>query len=283
MTNIDQFESLFKKADKAQFALEEVDLDTMLVLSDADAAQTEVFMGQVIDFLDTTLLTKEINWHRMCGNEHRAVSEVVQRIEELKPDLVCTFRNLHAPATDYPYSLGVYLDVLSQATDIPVLVLPSPHRSAAIPTSTRSVMAIADHLTGDHHLVSYAARLVTPNGKLLLTHVEDQTVFERYMDVIGKISSIDTDAARESIQEQLLNEPRDYIRSCAQVIAQSDMPITVEELVTFGHSLVDYKHLIEQHHVDLLVLNTKQQDQLAMHGLAHPLCVELRDTPILML
>lgn len=283
MTNIDQFESLFKKADKAQFALEEVDLDTMLVLSDADEAQTEAFMGQVKDFLDTTLLTKEISWHRMCGHEHRAVSDVVRRIEELKPDLVCTFRNLHAPATDYPYSLGVYLDVLSQATDIPVLVLPSPHRQASIPTSTSSVMAIADHLTGDHHLVSYAARLVTPNGKLLLTHVEDQTVFERYMEVIGKISSIDTDAARESIRNQLLNEPRDYIRSCAQVIAQSDMPITVDELVTFGHSLVDYKHLIEQHQVDLLVLNTKQQDQLAMHGLAYPLCVELRDTPILML
>ena len=255
----------------------------MLVLSDADEVQTEAFMGQVKDFLDTTLLTKEINWHRMCGHEHRAVSDVVRRVEELKPDLVCTFRNLHAPATDYPYSLGVYLDVLSQATDIPVLVLPSPHRQASIPTSTSSVMAIADHLTGDHHLVSYAARLVTPNGKLLLTHVEDQTVFERYMEVIGKISSIDTDAARESIRNQLLNEPIDYIRSCAQVIAQSDMPITVEELVTFGHSLVDYKHLIEQHQVDLLVLNTKQQDQLAMHGLAYPLCVELRDTPILML
>lgn len=283
MTNIDQFESIFKKADKPQFALENVDLDSMLVLSDADEAQTEVFMRQVVDFLDTTLLKKEIHWHRMCGHEHRAVSDVVRRVEELKPDLVCTFRNLHAPATDYPYSLGVYLDVLSQATDIPVLVLPSPHRQAAIPTSTSCVMAIADHLTGDHHLVSYAARLVSPQGKLLLTHVEDQTVFERYMDVIGKISSIDTDWARESIREQLLNEPRDYIRSCAQVIEQSEMPISIEELVTFGHSLLDYKHLIEQHEVDLLVLNTKEQDQLAMHGLAYPLCVELRDTPILML
>jgi hypothetical protein len=32
-----------------------------------------------------------------------------------------------------------------------------------------------------------------------------------------------------------------------------------------------------------LVLNTKQEDQLAMHGLAYPLCVELQDSPILML
>ena len=144
-------------------------------------------------------------------------------------------------------------------------------------------MAIADHLTGDNHLVSYAARLTSPNGKLLLTHVEDQSVFERYMEVIGKISSIDTEPAREAIVEQLLNEPRDYIRSCAEVLAEAELPIEIEEVVTFGHSLLDYKLLIDEKQVDLLVLNTKQEDQLAMHGLAYPLCVELRDTPILML
>lgn len=283
MTNIDQFESIFKKADKAQFELEHVDLDTMLVVSDASVEETEKFMDQVVDFLDTTLLQEEINWHRICGHEHSAVSDVVARVEQLRPDLICTFRNLHAPATDYPYSLGVYLDVLSQATDIPVLVLPSPHRRAAIPTSTGTVMAIADHLTGDNHLVSYAARLTTPDGKLLLTHVEDQIMFERYMQVIGKIASIETDAARESIMEQLLKEPHDYIQSCAEGISQAGLPIEVGEIVTVGHSLLDYKALIEEHCVDLLVLNTKQEDQLAMHGLAYPLCVELRDTPILML
>lgn len=283
MTNIDQFESLFKKADKQQFQLEEVDLDNMLVVSDGDQGHTELFMSQVIDFLDTTLLEKEINWHTICGDEHRSVSDVVGRIAELKPDLVCTFRNLHAPATDYPYSLGVYLDVLTQATDIPVLVLPSPYRSSAIPDSTRTVMAIADHLTGDNHLVSYAARLTTPGGKLLLTHVEDQQVFERYMAVIGKIASIETEPARSAIMEQLLREPRDYIQSCGRVISQAGLPLTVEEVVTIGHSLRDYQSLIAKHDVDLLVLNTKQEDQLAMHGLAYPLCVELRDTPILML
>lgn len=283
MTNIDQFESIFKKADKAQFALEPVDLDSILVISDSDVDQAQSFLEQVIDFLDTTLLKKEINWQLLNGNEHSSVSDVVEKVNQIQPDLVCTFRNLHAPASDYPYSLGVYLDVLSQTTDVPVLVLPSPHRKAAIPTSTSSVMAIADHLTGDNHLVSYAARLVSPNGKLLLTHVEDQQVFERLMTVISKIPSIETDTAREAIMEQLLQEPRDYIRSCAGVIAESELPIEVEEIVTVGHSLLDYKTLIEQHKIDLIVLNTKQEDQLAMHGLAYPLCVELRDTPIMML
>ena len=35
--------------------------------------------------------------------------------------------------------------------------------------------------------------------------------------------------------------------------------------------------------VDLLVLNTKDDDQLAMHGLAYPLAIELREIPLLLL
>jgi hypothetical protein len=41
--------------------------------------------------------------------------------------------------------------------------------------------------------------------------------------------------------------------------------------------------LIEQHEVDLLVLNTKDDDQFAMHGISYALAVELRQIPLLML
>jgi ribosome biogenesis SPOUT family RNA methylase Rps3 len=57
----------------------------------------------------------------------------------------------------------------------------------------------------------------------------------------------------------------------------------VEHLVVFGHHLSEYKRLIEQHGVDLLVLNTKDEDQLAMRGIAYALAVELRQIPLLML
>lgn len=283
MTNIDQFESIFKKADKPRFQLEDVDLDKLMVVTDDDHAATDKFTDQVIDFLDTTLLEKEINWLKVSGSQHTSVNDLLEIVNREKPDLICTYRNLHAPASDFPYSLGVYIDVLSQVTEMPVLVLPSPNRSSDIPSDTLNVMAIADHLTGDHHLVSYAARLTTKNGTLFLTHVEDQADFERFMGVIGKIPSIETTDAREAILKQLLNEPHDYIGSCADVLKEAELPIEVKEIVTLGHSLRDYKRLIDEHEVDLLVVNTKQEDQLAMHGLAYPLCVELRDTPILML
>ena len=283
MTNIDQFESLFKKADKPKFQLQDVDLDNLMVVTDDDHAQTDRFTDQVIDLLDHTLLEAKISWHKVSGDQHTSVNDLLDIVERVKPDLICTYRNLHAPASDFPYSLGVYIDVLSQVTDMPVLVLPSPHRSATIPTSTDNVMAIADHLTGDHHLVSYAARLTTEKGTLFLTHVEDQATYERYIEVIGKIPSIETEAARESIMKQLLEEPHDYIRSCTSVLKEAGLPINVKEIVTLSHGLRDYQQLTEEHKVDLLVVNTKQDDQLAMHGLAYPLCVELRDTPILML
>jgi len=37
------------------------------------------------------------------------------------------------------------------------------------------------------------------------------------------------------------------------------------------------------HEIDLLVMHTKTDDHLAMHGAAYPLAVELRQIPILMI
>jgi hypothetical protein len=50
-----------------------------------------------------------------------------------------------------------------------------------------------------------------------------------------------------------------------------------------GKRLDVVRSLVSQHRVDLIVMNTKDDDQLAMHGLAYPLAVELRGVAILML
>ena len=103
------------------------------------------------------------------------------------------------------------------------------------------------------------------------------------MEVISKIPTIDTDDARETVREQLLKEPQDYIDSCVEVLQEAGAQVTVEHLVVFGHHLSEYKRLIEQHKVDLLVLTTKDEEQLAMPGMAYALAVELRQIPLLML
>jgi nucleotide-binding universal stress UspA family protein len=178
------------------------------------------------------------------------------------------------------------VDVLAQVTTTPVMVLPHPDAMRASEHAVKDtlvVMAMTDHLTGDAVLVNYAARFTEPSGKLFLTHIEDEATFERYMGTISRIPSIDTENARKTILEQLLKEPKDYIRSCREVLEAEGLPLAVEEIVTKGHHLREFEKLVEKHEVDLLVFNTKDEDQLAMHGLAYPLAVEFRQIPLLLL
>lgn len=282
MTNIDQFESVFKAADKTPFALETIEFQSALVITDLRDDSCSDFADRVARYANLS----DANWARVEGREFSTVDELLQAVNDRSADLICSYRNLKAPAPDHPYSLGVFVDVLTQATSIPVLLLPNPRVALDADFDTRgraSVMAITDHLTGDHHLVSSAARMTDPGGTLFLSHVEDEATFERYISTISRIPSIDTDEAREAILHQLLKEPHDYILSCRQVLEHQEVSIEIEESVTLGHHLTDYKRLIDEHSINLLVMNTKDEDQLAMHGLAYPLAVELRDTPMLLL
>ena len=285
MTNLDQFESVFKSADKPVFAHERVEFKRVLIVTDLDSESVQGFATTVRDFLNV-LDIDSIEFKTATASEFSRVGQLLQLVGQHNPDLICTYRNLHIPATDYPYSLGVYIDVLTQATAIPVMLLPHPTvvpKCEEVLKATHTVMAVTDHLTGDHRLVSFAVSLVAPGGKLLLTHVEDETVFEKYLTTISKIPEIDTETARDEIHEQLLKEPRDYIRSCREVLKADGIDVPIEEIVTVGHRLADYRKLIDEHDVNLVVLNTKDHGQLAMHGVAYPLSVELRETPMLLL
>lgn len=286
MTNIDQFESVFKSADKTRFLLEKSSLKSVLVVTDLEEGEAAAYHGEVGRFLATLTSECNLEWRLMTRDESADVGRLLQLIAAEPPDLICTYRNLHLAIPDFPYSLGVFVDVLTQVVTMPVLLLPSPRmlRDGKATLGTPDVvMAVTDHLTGDHHLVSQAAFFANPAGQLLLTHVEDEATFRRYIETIGKIPEIDTDFARAAILEQLLKEPRDYIRSCREVLTEADPHLKIEELVTVGHRLSDYKRLIDEHNVSLLVMNTKDDEQLAMHGVAYPLAVELRATPLLLL
>ncbi len=286
MTNVDQFESMFRSASREVFRLDRINIKSVLVVTDRDEEMARRFGHQLRQFLKVLSADEKIQWRDVDGSESQTAGELLTLVESAAPDIICTYRNLHSGAWRWPYSLGTHVDLLTQHTDVPVMLLPHPEaeRSAehAI-ENTDTVMAIADHLTGDHRLVNYAVRFTENGGALWLTHVEDEATFERYMEVISKIPTINTDEAREAVREQLLKEPRDYIDDCAEVLRAAGAPVTVEHLVVFGHHLSEYTRLIEQHGVDLLVLNTKDEDQLAMHGIAYALAVELRQIPLLML
>jgi len=283
MPAIDQFESVFKSADKIRFSIEPGDIQKILVVTDFDQSLCDALVVRVRSFLRS--LEKVDNWQTLVGDAFSTVNELMNTVNHIAPDLIVTYRNLHTPVAEHPYSLGVFLDVLTQASDIPILVVPHPNENISDRTmeNTDRVMVITDHLTGDHHLVSYAAHLTSLPGTLFLSHMEDDATFDRYVQTIARIPGIDTDMAARALQEQLLKEPTDFMQSCQHVLEQHFHDLRVQRIVTLGHHLSDYRRLVDDHRIDLLVMNTKDDDQLAMHGKAYPLSIELRKTPLLLL
>lgn len=287
MTNVDQFESVFRSADKEVFKWQSMPVSTILVVTDLGDPRAYEFGEELKNFLKVLNTDKgEPEWDIIIGNEFDTIVSLLDLVKNRNPDLICAYRHLHSDQWQNPYTLGEYIEVLTQATKIPVLVVPHPEAkraSAHAMRDTNTVMAVTDHLTGDHHLVNWAVRFTEANGTLFLTHVEDSLIFERYINAISKIPALDTETARETINTQLLKEPADFIRSCNEALKEQKLPVHIEEIVSTGHFLKEYRKLIEQHEVDLLVFNTKDDDQLAMHGLGYPLAVELREIPLLML
>lgn len=287
MPRVDQFESVFRAAARVPFHYGRPEIGKILVVADLPADEARAFARKVRDFLNVFEADDATSWIEIQGEDFKGATELLSRVNEISPDLVCTYRNLHSDAwRHHPYTLGEHLDVLTQATEIPILVLPHPEgdRAAAhAHENTDVVMAVTSHLTGDERLVNHAARFTHPGGTLYLTHIEDDHAFEKTMEAISKIPSIDTDDAREKIAERLLKDPRDYIEDCKRRLSAAGLTIEVREIVAFGHRMDQYKRLIEEHEVDLLVFHTKDKDQLAMHGLAYPLAVELRQIPLLMI
>ncbi len=284
MTKLDVFESVFRSADKPVYAYERIEIARVLVVTDLSDAEGAPLVDQVRTFL--SVLGEDLEWRHLGGADFGSVGRLLEQVEGAAPDLIVTYRHLHSNAWRWPHGLGEYLDGLTQATEIPVLVLPHPDAERALPhaiANTDCVMAITDHLTADARLVDYALRLTASSGTCWLTHIESQRQFDRFLAAVEKIPEIETDDVRQLVEAQLLKEPRDYIESCRGVIEAQGVPLKIEAIVAMGDRVEEYRRLVEDHRCDLLVLNTLDGDQLAMHGQAYPLAVELRGIPLLML
>lgn len=286
MSTLDRFESVFNAAAREVFAQQPVEIGRVLLVHDLAEALQDDFLYLAKGFLSVLEARDKPEWELFGGDAPFSVREVLNAVEQARPDLVVTYRHLHSAVGEWPHSLGEHVDVLTQATSTPVLVLPHPGRRDVpghVLKNTDRVMAVTDHLAGDHRLVSHAAHFTQDGGTLYLAHVEDDTVFERYIAAIGKIPDLDTDIAREEIRARLVEDPTEYIESCRTGLARGNQHLTVESRVKLGHQLADYRGLVEENEIDLLVMYTKDDEQLAMHGIAYPLAVELRTTPLLML
>lgn len=287
MPKLDQFESVFKSADKAVFTYAPLNTHKVLVATDLNGEDAAALVARTKRFLSHLGdQSGGLEFQVLTDDSFSNVGELLQRIEDMRPDLIVTYRNLKSDSWKWPFGLGEYLEVLMQAIETPVLVLPHPDAGHALPHSvmdTDRVMAMTDNLAGDDRLVNTAFAFTADGGTCWLAHVENADSFERYMTAISKIAEIDTDTARSTIAERLQKEPREYIEGCRTAAGALDLKFAVEAIVAQGHHVTEYKRLIEEHEIDLLVLYTKDDDHHGMHGVAYPLAVEMRQIPLLML
>ena len=281
---VDQFESIFRSAAKTRFEYSAVQVESVLVVSDRDERAASEFGDRVRSRLAVLERGENIRWRVVHGGEYDSVPALLELVETERPDLICTYRHLHSDSWQWPYTLGEYIDVLTQVTSTPIIVLPHPERQPVDAVrGTKVVMAMTNHLVGDHALVNWAARFTDEGGRLVLSNVEDDSALDRFIEAVGRIPSIDTDTTRIAIEDRLERDVRDFMLSCSEEIVRAALPISVESVVAHGHHLSEYTRLVEEHRAELLVMHTKDEDQLAMHGLAYPLAIEVRSIPLLLL
>ena len=275
MPNIDQFESVFRAAAKDRFkeAGDDILKVSLVESTEEDAQRLESTARSYLAGLPTH---EQIRWTHFDTSVN-GLAPLLLHVQNEQPDLLCCFRRSSADA-DWVPGLGDCVEMLTQATDSPVLLLPH-HSTASHRAKPKTVMAVTDHLSGDDSLVSFAARVLPEDARLILAHVEDDAVFERYLEAIGKIAHIDTTRARDSIRARLMKDATDYISSCITVLEARGH--RVDSQVLWGHHVAVYQELVRKHDVDLIIMNTKDDDQLAMHGLAYPLAIEFSQTPML--
>ena len=280
---LDDFEAVFKSSVKTRFVFQRPELVTILVMTDLPAGEAALLQGTLKHFFAG--IDGDLTWHIAGQGDYRSVPECLGVIENVRPDMVVTYRHLWGSTKPLLYSLGSFVDTMTQATQTPVMLLPPTQRSdfAERMSTLKRVLVVTDALIGDDRLVNWGARVCPTDGTLYLAHVEDDATFEYYMNIVSMIPDIDTDLTVKRIKEKLLGRPADYIDSIVGPLRAAGVHCALEPLVTMGHALTDYKRLVAEHDIDLVVLNTKDERQYAMHGMAHAIAVELQELPMLLL
>jgi len=286
LSQVDQFESVFRSALKEVYTYDPLIIRSVLLITDLQGDAASAYQKKIERFLQKSRGVNHTDYFLVQGDEFSTTGELLDLVAQYAPDLIFTYRNLHSRAWRFPHSLGEHLDVLLQRTSIPVMVLPHPEAGYAAEHAfedTSEIMVVTDLLAVNDRLINHAVAFSQTAGNLYLSHVEDERIFERYLDAISKIDVIDTNLARKRLRQQLLKEPEDYFHSCTDVLTKIFPSLKVRSLVMFGELVEEYRHQIESHKLDLLVLSAKDERRHAMHSVAYPLAVEIRQIPLLML
>ena len=277
---IDDFESVFRSAVKPTFQYRPLDLHTAAIVTDLAPESVETFAREVQALLSHLDTNEHLGLHTLSApRDWSDVPTLLERLQDLEPQIILTHRHLLGAHKNLGHTLGSVVDTLTQQIETPVMLLPV---GTALREATR-VMVVTDHLTGDDPLVNWAIHITPNDGTLLLCHIEDQDVFDRYAEMLGRMKGVPTEDVVQRLKAKLLGLPRDYIRAVKAEMREQGIQEHVVPLVELGQPLEVYRRLVDKEDVRLLICNTKDPHQRAMEALSHALAVELRDLPLLLL
>ncbi len=277
---IDDFESVFRSAVKPTFEYRSLDLHTAVLVTDLPEESVASLAREVQALLSHLDTNEHLGLHTLrAPQDWSDVPSLLERLDNLKPQIILTHRHLLGTHKGLEHTLGSVVDTLTQQIETPVMLLPV---GTALREATR-VMVVTDHLTGDDLLVNWAIHITPDDGTLLLCHIEDQDVFDRYAEMLGRMQGVPTDDVVRRLKEKLLGLPLDYIRAVEAEMREQEIREHVVPLVELGQPLEAYRRLVDEQDARLLICNTKDPDQRAMEALSRALAVELRDLPLLLL
>ena len=113
MSTVDQFESVFKAAAKTTYLHETPSFGKVLLVTDMEESESTLYLNLVRQYFEKILLPNETKWEVLSKKEFQTVKDLLGKVEEHRPDILITYRNLRSDSWRWPYSLGEHLDVLT--------------------------------------------------------------------------------------------------------------------------------------------------------------------------
>lgn len=277
MLKLDHFTSVFRAADKDIITIPKCEISKVLLVTDVSHEKSlliwgswkKLFFGNV----DVTILH---------GEESKDLSLITQKIEASGCDLIVSYRCLHSDNWRYPHAIGSYVEVITQMTATPVLLMPHILEEAQEYSPPESIILISDDLTKEADLLGWACSFRSHSSRCTLVELENLTYLNRLLNTIAKIPQIDTEMAQEKISSQLQKDSQGWLERSQDILREWERPPSLKRVQIAQSCMTSCIELVEEEKAKLIVLNTKDDDQLAIHGLVYPFMVQFRNIPLLL-
>ena len=262
---IDLFSTYFKRALTASFELNSFAPNKVLFLQEKKG-NTE-WIKPIFPEAEIDVFT---------GSNDTSWETLKSRIDETNADLIVSERLLFENHKDFDHSLGVYIEAVSQTFSTPLLIV-----GERTPT-TGNVIVGFETAVFDTDIINKAMSFC--DEKLILAHIIDKGIYDQFSYALDRVP----DLVYSDFEEEIKNQLNQYVFNLSKGVnkALSDIDNSLHSNVisysNIGVVSREFKDLIEKYKPSLLAFQSKDETQLAMHGLGYAMAVEFPAQSILL-